>query len=58
MRDIDKVTEYLRSLVGDAKIFEFLEKPSPLFDNKCILDLIKEGQTDYVIETLETALNE
>lgn len=57
MKDIDRITEFLRSIVGDAKVLEYLEKPSPLFDEKCILDMVKEGQADLVMETLEEALN-
>ena len=57
MKDIDMVTEYLRSMVGDAKVLEVMTKPSPLFNGQCILDLVKEGQGLYVIKTLEDALD-
>ena len=57
MSDINKVTDFLRSHIREDLLLEFMEKPSPLWDGRCILDMVKEGKTDEVLASLSDALD-
>lgn len=56
MSDLDRVVDLLSSFIPEAKVLEFLEKESEVWEGRCILDMIKEGRTDEVLERLSDAL--
>lgn len=58
MSDIDKVTDFLRSHIREDLVLEFMEKPSPLWDGRCILDMLKEGKADEVLKRLSDAIDQ
>jgi len=57
MSDVNKVVELLRSHIREDLVLEFMEKPSPLWDGRCILDMLKEGKVDEVLQRLSDALD-
>lgn len=57
MRDVDKIVQYLSGFVSSSKVLEYMERPSPLFNDRCILDLLKEESAEQVIKRVEEALD-
>ena len=51
------IVEFLRYHIDEAKIIEVLEKPSPVWEGRCILDMVKEDRAKEVLEALAEAMD-